>query len=249
MPRRTSIIPCAVLAALLPVPGPAVAGLDEVPDLVLWAWERPEDLRFIDPASTAVAVLTGTLFLDGDDVRWRPRLQPLRLPEGTRRIAVVHVHLGRTRPAADGAQRSAVLDRLAAEAGRPGIAALQVDFEAPPSLRPFYSAVLHELRPRLPAGLPVSITALASWCLTERWTAELPVDEVVPMLFRMGPAGIAIRARLADGGDLTRVECRGSVGVALDEPFPPLRPGRRVYAFTPRPWTEAAYRATLKALP
>jgi hypothetical protein len=249
MPPRNALPPCAALAALLLAPVPAAAGMDGVPGLVLWAWERPEDLRFIDPDTTAVAALNGTLFLDGGRVLWRPRLQPLRLPDGTRRIAVVHVHLGRTRPAADEAQRRAVLDRLAAEANRPGIAALQVDFEAPPSLRAFYVALLRELRPRLPDGLPLSITALASWCLTERWTADLPVDEVVPMLFRMGPAGIAIRARLADGRDLSRAECRRSVGVALDEPFPPLKPGRRVYAFTPRPWTEDTYRATLQALP
>lgn len=222
--------------------------IDALPNLVLWAWERPEDLRFIDPQTTAVAALVGTLFLDGDRVRWRPRLQPLTLPGGTRRVAVVHVHPGSTRPVADEVQRGILVDRLLAEAARPDVAVLQVDFEAPPSLRPFYAALLHDLRARLPADRPLSITALVSWCLSERWTAALPVDEVVPMLFRMGPAGIAIRSRLAGGGDLARPECRRSVGVALDEPFPPLRPDRRVYVFAPSPWTETAYHATLKAL-
>ena len=31
------------------------------------------------------------------------------------------------------------------------------------------------------------MTALASWCLSDRWISDLPVDEAVPMLFQMGP--------------------------------------------------------------
>lgn len=44
--------------------------LDEnpFPRTVLWAWERPEDLKALDPDRVAVAFLAQTLVLKGDDV-------------------------------------------------------------------------------------------------------------------------------------------------------------------------------------
>jgi hypothetical protein len=45
---------------------------------VLWAWERPEDLSFIDSNKFGVAFLQAqTLTLQGDDVTFSPRHQPL----------------------------------------------------------------------------------------------------------------------------------------------------------------------------
>ena len=39
------------------------------PNLVLWVWERPEDLRFIDPARYGIALLVGTIHLDAEGVQ------------------------------------------------------------------------------------------------------------------------------------------------------------------------------------
>src|SRR2546425_7092673 len=47
------------------------------PRIVLWAWERPEDLSPFDPQRFAVAFLAQTLILKGDDVVLNPRRQPL----------------------------------------------------------------------------------------------------------------------------------------------------------------------------
>ena len=44
-----------------------------LPQLVLWAWERPEDLRFINPQTTAVGFLVDTIDLRGDTVTASPR--------------------------------------------------------------------------------------------------------------------------------------------------------------------------------
>lgn len=39
------------------------------PKLILWAWERPEDLRFIVPGATGVAFLASTITIeDGVDI-------------------------------------------------------------------------------------------------------------------------------------------------------------------------------------
>ena len=47
--------------------------------------------------------------------------------------------------------------------------------------------LLAEVRRRVPVSMPLSITALTSWCESDGWIAGLPVVEAVPMLFRMGP--------------------------------------------------------------
>src|SRR4051794_13626594 len=39
---------------------------EQMPQKVLWAWERPEDLRFADPKEFAVAFLAQTIFLQND---------------------------------------------------------------------------------------------------------------------------------------------------------------------------------------
>src|SRR5580692_4407866 len=62
------------------------------PGLILWAWERPEDLRFIDPATTGVAYLAATATIRSDGaVHFRFRQQPLATPPGAIRIAVVRI--------------------------------------------------------------------------------------------------------------------------------------------------------------
>jgi hypothetical protein len=72
-----------------------------MPPLVFWAWERPDDLRDLDARRAGVAFLAGTIFIrsiapDGggapdEGVVLRPRLQPLRVPEGVPLMAVVRI--------------------------------------------------------------------------------------------------------------------------------------------------------------
>ena len=65
--------------------------MSDLPRVILWAWERPEDLRFINPREVGVAYLAETINLRGERVVVRPRLQPLTLAPGTRRIAVARL--------------------------------------------------------------------------------------------------------------------------------------------------------------
>lgn len=48
------------------------------PQLILWSWERPDDLRMIGPEKFEVAFLVATVKLRGAKVDVVPRRQPLR---------------------------------------------------------------------------------------------------------------------------------------------------------------------------
>lgn len=227
--RRSGLWLCAAMlltgCARDPLPG--------FPRVILWAWENPQNLDFIDPRTTGVAFLAKTLLLGGHQAIVRPRLQPLRVPPGTRLIAVVRLEsAGR-----DDLPRSAEIAPAIAEmAQRPGISALQIDYDARFSERSFYRDVIAEVKRRLPDRFPVSITALASWCNGDGWIATLPVSDAVPMLFRMGPE------RYRPGSGFRVPLCQSSVGVSMDEPLARLPRGRRVYIFHPGPWTQRDYR-------
>ncbi|HYM80329.1 MAG TPA: DUF3142 domain-containing protein [Candidatus Limnocylindria bacterium] len=222
-------------AVSLPLPA------ERIPPLVLWAWEQPQDLRAIDPARVGVAYLARTIELGGDRVSVRPRFQPLRVPAGTRLVAVGRIETRRDAPPElDLAQRRRAVLELASLAHRPGVIAVQVDFDATHSQRPFYRDLLAELRAALPDTVALSMTALASWCLGDPWLADLPVDEAVPMVFRMGADQHRIRADLAAGKGFSCRLCRGSVGIATDEPAPRIAGIQRRYVFHPGRWTEAA---------
>ena len=212
------------------------------PAPVLWAWERPEDLRFAGPEAT-IAVLAGSVTLSGDAVLAAPRRQPALLRSEQNHIAVVHVEIDRHKPLAwSAAQRQeAVAAALAYAADRP---AVQLDFEVRESERQILLDLVGDLRAGLGTGRRLSMTALASWCDTESWIEAAPVDEIVPMLFRMGPGGVALKRRLAEGGDFRDRRCRSAIGIATDTPPDGLPAGRRLYVFNPRRWNAADY-ATL----
>jgi hypothetical protein len=213
----------------------------DLPPLMLWAWDRDDDLRFLDTSDTGVAFLAATLTLRGEGVVLTPRHNPLALPAGTSRVAVVHVESDRAEPPVlDGAALEHFVDALAAVSDEVPHHVLQVDYEAVASQRAFLIDAMTALRRRLPAAA-ISVTALASWCLNESWTGRLAADEVVPMFFRMGYDGRRARARFANGGDFRGPECRSSLGVATDELPTTLPAGRRVYVFNPRRWTADTY--------
>jgi len=218
-------------------------GAVQRPKIILWAWERPEILDFIDPREVGVAFLAKTLSLRDDSVVEHPRLQPLRVPPGTTLTAVVRIMPDRsTPPHLSFGQAEKASSRIAELTRLPGISAIQIDFDARVSERTFHRELLVELRRRLPASVGLSVTALASWCLQDNWLSELPVDEAVPMLFRMGPEGSQVRLHLERGREFRSALCRRSVGISTDEPRPRLPTGRQVYIFHPRPWSSEAAR-------
>lgn len=226
------LVPVSILA-LRPQPEPSLSTL---PPVIVWAWERPEKLDFIDTDRVGVAYLAKTLRLDGDAVISRPRLQPLQLAPDTRLIAVVRIESDRRNaPTLSYAQRQKAVTEIANLSVLSNISVVQIDFDAAVSERPFYTDLLNELRRQLPSSTALSITALASWCAGDQWLADLPIDEAVPMLFRMG----ADRKRFQSAPRFEPPICANSAGVSTDEPI--TRPNvDRLYIFSPDPWSRDA---------
>ena len=227
-----------------------------LPRITVWAWERREDLRALDPATTAVAWLDRTITLDAGGLTVAPRRQPLLLPASAAltRIPVVRIETrreDRTGPELDDASAQAAADAIL-PAIHPGDAALQIDFDARRSERVWYRNVLTRVRRSLPPNVPLSITALASWCSYDNaWLKTLPVDEAVPMLFRMEPD----RRQAAFLGQLASPEftireplCSTSAGISTREPWPAQLAGRRIYLFPDRGWERDDLTETVKQL-
>ena len=218
------VLPACSRIAPDPLPG--------FPSLMLWAWERPEDLRFLDPLSAGVAFLDATITIDRGHASLKPRLQPLRVASGTKLMAVVRVES--RGPAANPEYVAALLT-----AGmRSGISGLQIDYDAPVSERAFYRNLARIVRARLPRDVPLTMTALVSWCASDDWIRDFPVADAVPMYFRMGAEPYLRRAAL------NNPLCQASTGLSTDELIRvPLH--RRLFLFNPRPWTREALRLAM----
>jgi hypothetical protein len=222
--------------------------LSRLPSTILWAWERPEKLDYIDQQRLAVAFLAKTIYLRGDKIVSRPRLQPLAVPAGAPMIAVARIESEKDNPATLSQQQIKDAAREISELGSlPNVVIVQVDFDATLSERSFYRALLTELRANLPESTPLSITALASWCKGDNWLDDLPVDEAVPMLFRMGAERKQFLSQLANGEKFNAKLCQASVGVSTDEPLAHLPPVQRVYVFNPASWTPAEVNRVMEA--
>jgi len=217
---------------------------DEIqfPKRILWAWERPEELEFLDSHQFAVAFLAQTLVLKNDDVEYKPRRQPLKVKPDTKLIAVTRIESQKTTglpTTLSSTQREKLVNLVLKTAQLRNVSAIQIDFDAARSERPFYRDLLNDLRQKLPDNVPLSMTALASFCVGDRWLDDLPVDEAVPMIFRMGADSHSIRTFLTSGNDFHEPLCRRSYGIALDEPIQiNFDPSRRKYIFNVRAWSE-----------
>jgi hypothetical protein len=220
-----------------------------LPRVMLWAWERHEDVRAIDPRQVGVAYLAKTLFLRQGHVVTHPRLQPLQVLPATVLMPVVRIASDKlSPPTLDPGQRTRVVEEIVALGRASTIPAIQIDFDAKISERAFYRAVLQELRRTLPDTTRLSITALASWCLADNWLAGLPIDEAVPMLFRMGADRQRVLWHLQTGSDVRCLPTQQSLGMATDEPLLHVPLGRRLYVFSPRAWSSASVHSALEEI-
>jgi hypothetical protein len=214
----------------LPRPQGRLAAL---PRVTLWAWERREDLHALDTRRFAVAYLDRTLTI-GLIVQSQPRRDTIVFPASAVRIPVVRIEAGRNAVLND-VNRDGAIEAIVVSAHEPGIAALQIDFDATRSQRQFYTDLLADLRRRMPPRLPLSITALASWCSWDRWIGNLPIDEAVPMMFRMEPDHRRAPPNV-DDFQIREPLCWSSAGVSTTEPWPSNLAGKRIYIFPGRGW-------------
>ena len=218
--------------------------IESLPPVILWAWERPENLTFLDPQKIGVAFLAKTITLRDDKIAVRPRLQPLQLTRDTKLIAVVRIEIDRASPPS---LSSAQLQQTAHEISLlSGVSVVQIDFDATVSERDFYRKLLQRVRQELSPSVRLSMTALASWCAGDNWIADLPVDEAVPMLFRMGVERRQFQRRIESGQPFEASICRNSAGVSTDEPVT-VPAVNRLYIFNPQPWTKDSFARAMEA--
>lgn len=211
-----------------------------MPQKIIWAWERPEDLRFLDPNEFGVAFLAQTILLEKNDVIHRPRRQPLDVSPGTYMIAVTRIETnkdGTKRPTFSPDMTEKVAGLIKNTLDLPDIKGIQIDFDAVVSERLFYRSMIDKLRKQTPEGITLTMTSLASWCIGDAWFNDFPVDEAVPMAFQMGADDEKIKTYLRNGNDWSEPLCRGSYGLSVDDSLNvTLKPDRRIYYFKNDAW-------------
>ncbi|MDP3508918.1 MAG: DUF3142 domain-containing protein [Candidatus Melainabacteria bacterium] len=196
---------CSIVASLLVLSFSTIADAAQLPEheqkhekkpprIMLWSWQRIEDLRGLDPSKAGVALLIGRFSVDQNKIALEPRLSQLQLPPGCYREAVARVEM-KQMPAegeideVSAKLASSIVHLVLAHSRFDGV---QIDFDAKQLERPFYVKLLKHLRQQLPPNLTLSMTALASWSQGDHWLRQsiahdqLPVDYVVPMFFTMG---------------------------------------------------------------
>ncbi|MEM1248067.1 MAG: hypothetical protein AAGK22_16960 [Acidobacteriota bacterium] len=220
----------------------AASSAPALPDEMVWAWRRPETLTFLDVERTGVAAWMATVRLHGDELSVEAREWPLRVAQDAYLAFVVRIESSLDQPPTLSEESrndlTALLAELVQESGWPE---LQIDFDARRSERSFYRELLADLRVALP-GVRLSITGLLSWCWESDFLGSLEIDEVVPMIYRLGPERARYRERLASSGLDDAPVCQSAIGVSSDEPIPSFRHGGRRYLFHHEAWDEARYR-------
>ncbi len=205
-----------------------VSALAAEPRIYLWAWDRPEDLRFLGN-ETGVAYFAGEIDLGAKRPVFRPRTKPLLLPGGHPTLPVLHVRAHRQHSYGIPQQRL-ILDAIRQLVTNSGAEALQLDFEVFHSQREFYKSLIHSIKEENPK-LRLSVTALASWCGRDYWLAGLDIAEVVPMLFDPSHKNSGARHALPQDSP-----CQNAVGLATYEIYPILPQAKTYYLFSNRAW-------------
>jgi hypothetical protein len=219
------------------------------PGIMLWAWEAPSDLRFIDPKQIGVAFLAETITLRRDEIWTKPRLQPLKITPETFLTPVIRIESStKEKPTLSSAQLDRVVASVIKKSKLPGVRAVQIDFDARVSEREFYRSLLKRLRTELPPNIDLSMTALASWCIGDRWLRETSADEIVPMFFSMGADSKQVANHLSAGREVDDFSKQKAIGLAenslefiqliSDSSKKDLLNGRRLYLFSARAWTK-----------
>jgi len=210
------------------------------PSITVWAWQRDEDLSYIDPGKVSVAYLAGTIFIRGSSVRFRPCDRKLNLPPGTNAYPVFRIETIRSFPAhASGFKTSENDDIPTVDAASYAAKAIanhsssfarnnvssksvacrqvQIDFDAFSDERTFYRELLRRLRHELPSGCKISITVLASWLLADRWLEPACADEAVAMLFSMGPGKREVLSSIRPGALNSGAGIPIALGISANE--------------------------------
>ena len=209
--------------------------------IVLWVWERPENLYFINDKNISFAYLSGTVTKADKNLEYYSRRQPLRIPDKSNTISVIRIEDRSKDHIFEDKNLPEISDYIVKSCiEKTSNTACQIDFDATESQIEFYKKLVVSVREKLPKEMKLSLTALVSWCVNDKaWFDELPIDEVVPMFFRLGREENIYWQRISEGRLNISNSCQKAVGVATDEPMPNkiYVKNKPIYIFNNGYWT------------
>jgi hypothetical protein len=211
--------------------------------VIVWVWERPENLYFLKDKNVTFAYLSGTVTKTNEDLVYYPRRQPLRIPDDSNTTAVVRIEDRSDDHKFTDEDLVDISDYVAKSClEKTSNISCQLDFDAVESQIDFYKKLVINVREKLPQNIKLSITALVSWCTNEiPWFNGLPVDEAVPMFFRLGKEENLYWKKIEEGNLKLDVSCQKSIGIATDEPLPHkiYLENKPIYIFNNKYWSPA----------
>lgn len=214
------------------------------PNFILWVWERPENLYFMKKEKVTYAFLAGSVIKTDKDLIFYPRRQPLRILDNSTTIAVIRIDDksdGELFTDSDMEKISGFIIGSCVDS-RKNIGC-QIDFDATQSQIDFYKSLLVTIRSKLPTGIKLSITSLLSWCTTndKPWFADSPIDEIIPMFFRLGMDSNIYRQKIAQNELALDKLCQKSIGISIDEALPGKEylKDKKIYIFNNDYWDKS----------
>ncbi len=224
--------------------------INHSPKIFLWAWERPENLSFIEDKNIGIAFYAGTLTFYNSEVIFKPRLQPLAVSPKISVIPVIRIVNKEKDNQLDNIQLLKAGELIVKMCSQDKVSGCQIDFDVKNSEIDFYKKLIFETRNTLSRSIPLSITTLVSWCHTGSWLNDLPIDEAVPMFFRLGTDEYLIRQDLVGESFMKAKNCQKSICISIDEPLPQAKylKNRKIYIFNPHLWTPEDFSNIIKKI-
>ena len=251
---KNAVVVALISGIILAVAGSALHNpgsrrIDQMPRLVLWSWEHNDNFRFLNPGMAAVAYYEGTIVLGRGIATLRKRKNPLVLKDAVDRFPVFRIENAHPKEAPSALSLTSAVQTIADYVATHHCRVVQIDYDAAQGDRKQYIWYLEQLRHRLPAKTAISITALSSWCLGDKWLQNAPVDETVAMMFTMGARRGEVISALSRGLPDSGAECVQSLGVSINEPdtnrqlskLGTIKQAKHVYAFSALGWTKRTY--------
>jgi len=206
---------------------------------ILWIWDRPTDVRFLDSTTFEFAMLSKTFVLYNSHIKVIPRHSSVQIPPQASLFPVIRIESR----GGGGGYNSVITEKLIEEIlfefkhfSKARI--LQIDFDAKKSELSWYKNVLTRIKTEIQPKCKLSITALVSWCYESQWLESLPVDEIVPMVFQMGYHSEKIKQEFQNKPPFQKSNLKYSIGCSIDEPLSVADRTKRMYFFNPAPWTK-----------
>lgn len=217
----------------------------------IWAWDRFDDLTFLK-GDTNVTYYAGTFYLRDNRAIFNPRKKELICPDSAKTNPSFRIEAVKyIDPEFKESAIATICDtiKIYLKGHKHSLNMVQIDFDAGPSQRSFYKQLLKELRTTLGAETKISITALTSWCLSDRWMQDIDVDEIVIMLFSLGKNKDETLALLDLDQLDTGNDAKTAIGISANEPdtnqklkeLGIIDEAQKLYIFQSLPWTKNRY--------